>query len=150
MPRIRLGVARNRRRSVPMLRAFSMFCGMWTKGFEACLTEDSALLRWLFSRPLRLRAQWRLPAWRRFCWSIVRNREIGVMFWRTFFSSPSLLLGLDSSRRLRIWVRQRTRCTLLMGWGVHRFLTKWCRPWRFCSSPEWRGCIPTAKSQKRL
>lgn len=65
-----------------------MFCGMWTKGFEACLTEDLALLRWLFSRPLRLRAQWRLPAWRRFCWSIVRNREIVVMCLRTFFSSP--------------------------------------------------------------
>ena len=33
---------------------------------------------------------------------------------------------------------------------VRRFLTKWCRPWRFCSSPEWHGCIPTAKSRKRL
>lgn len=36
------------------------------------------------------------------------------------------------------------------GLGVRRFLTKWCRPWRFCSSPEWHGCIPTAKSRKRL
>ena len=63
----------------------------------------------------------------------------------------SLLLGLDSSRRPHIWVRRRTRCTLLMGWGVHRLSNEVVSAVAFLFfAGNWRGCIPTAKSRKRL